>query len=405
MRSGIAISCDSTGFVPRHAMACTSVADQTDCIILFREPGRMARGLIEEDYAMKGFRIDTKSCDWGPMAGFVCADPRLTKDPKYHDKNVHWTKEALRGEIKKEWFGNVSDHAWKADVMPIVLSEQRIGWLSANNLIQPTSEMNDLVGVSRAPKGDTVFPWRLVPVGNATNHWTKGATGAKYFVLCVNTRVPNPFRPSYPSGAVPIRFRGHETILGITNPGGASRGFKACVTADYDLLSIWPRAEDDRMASRFGLMNSIAQRANGGASGGAPRMMPGGIPALNSVDTRLQLKEGGTTIRHEHHRFGDVSARVMHVKVLLNSAIMSKGNYGGGNAIHHNDEVGNMALAKGSLAECLPVIAFFPPKRNPEEPYIIADNTALAETVGDFKEIYTIARARGFAPRVKEGWV
>lgn len=403
MKSGISTSCDRTGFVPPHAMACVSVADQTDCVILFREPGRMARGLIEENYAMKGFRIDTKSCDWGPMAGFVCADPRLTKDPKYHDKNVHWTKEALRGEIKKEWFGNVSDPEWKADVMPVVLSEHRIDWLVANGLIESGRDGNDLIGSSRAPKGDTTLAWRLVPVGNATNHWTKGAIGAKHYVLCINTRVPNPFRPSYPSGATPIRFRGHETILGLTNPGGASRGFKACVTADYDLLSIWPRAEGDRMGGRFDLMNALAARAN--PQPGASRMMPGGVPALNSVDMRLQLKQGGATLRHEHHRFGDVSARVMHVKVLLNSAIMSKGEYGGGNAIHHNDEVGNMALAKGSLAECLPVIAFFPPKRNPEEPHIILDNTALAETTGDFKEIYNIARDRGFAPRVKEGWV
>jgi hypothetical protein len=64
-------ACDLTGFVLEHCDAVESVANRTSCIISFRAPGKAAQGLIAEGYGMKGFRIDTKSCDWGPMCGFV----------------------------------------------------------------------------------------------------------------------------------------------------------------------------------------------------------------------------------------------------------------------------------------------------------------------------------------------
>jgi hypothetical protein len=35
-------------------------------VISCREVGAVCTGLIEEGYALKGFRVDTKSCNWGP---------------------------------------------------------------------------------------------------------------------------------------------------------------------------------------------------------------------------------------------------------------------------------------------------------------------------------------------------
>ena len=104
MITGRYAACKKTGFVMAHAAPCESVAARMTCIILFREPGKPAEGLIADNYGMKGFRIDTKSCNWGPMRGFVCADPRLSK-PKaakssYRTRNVEWTEEAIAGHIK-----------------------------------------------------------------------------------------------------------------------------------------------------------------------------------------------------------------------------------------------------------------------------------------------------------------
>lgn len=385
MKTNRANACAVTGFVEPHAAACETVAKQMNCMILFREPGVMARGLIEEQYAMKGFRIDTKSCNWGPMSGFVCVDPRLTKDSVYESRNATWTAEAVSGHIVEKFFGKVEDAAWTADVMPIVLSAARISELVAKRLIATRPDGTDLVGESTAPKGGAVLPWRLVPVGNATNSWLRaGGGGAGYYVLCVNRGAKQAFRQSYPKGAAPVLFRGHETILGLINPGTKHRGFKACVTADYDLFSIWPRASGDNMAALHAINAEVLKRAGAGAT-----PLAGGVARMAGIDDRLQSQK-----HREHHRYGDVSARVMLIKTTLNSALMGVANYEGGNAIHHNDEAGNFALAKGTLSDCLPLIGFTP-----------AHGTVLIENLADFKELVLAARAAGFEERAKPEWL
>ena len=408
MKMGSLNACAKTGFFLGHAKACEQVAEWTNCIILFREPGVMAEGLIAEHYSMKGFRIDTKSCNWGPMAGFVCADPRLTKDPVYAaaDKNPKWTHEALSGHIVEKWFGKVEDPEWKANVMPIAISKDRIEQLKARNVIHPRLDTGsaasksvsaDFVGESRAPKGDTVLYWRLVPAGGADQWWLKdrGQRQANYYVLCVDTQGAKPFRQQYPDGVEPIRFKGHETILGLINPGTTERGFKACVTADYDLFAIWPgTGAEDRMARQHELMGDLRDKMQ------TPAPLPGGVARMPGVDTRLQ--KGG---HREHHRFGDVSARTMNVKVLLNSALQGRTGYQGGNAIHHNDEAGNFALAKGTLADCLPLIGFMPESRTGHHIRSAGFNTVLVETLADFRELVLYARSEGFREVVKPSWL
>lgn len=46
---------------------------------MVRATGPTCLGLLEEGYDTKGYRIHGKSCNWGPMAGFVLRDPRLNK--------------------------------------------------------------------------------------------------------------------------------------------------------------------------------------------------------------------------------------------------------------------------------------------------------------------------------------
>ena len=185
MLIGTAPACEQTGFVALHADACATVAKQLDTCVLFREPGKSAQSLIADSYAMKGFRIDTKSCTWGPMRGFVCVDPRLSKQTSdggsYADKNRVWTREALEGHIVEKFFGKVdADDAadWKADVMPIVLSRKRIDELAATGHISFKIERSgggaeELVGKSTAKFGKTevTLPWRLKNAAGATNPW------------------------------------------------------------------------------------------------------------------------------------------------------------------------------------------------------------------------------------------
>lgn len=226
-------------------------ARRLDTCVLFREPGKSAQSLIADNYAMKGFRIDTKSCTWGPMRGFVCVDPRLSKaksdGTSYASKNEEWTGEALEGHIVEKFFGKVDpleSADWKADVMPIVLSIKRIKELEAEGHITPTLQRGGggavyYTGMSTQSFGgqSVTFPWRLVSASGATNPWLKGDT-RDYYVLCVD---PNKgFVQKLPRHAQPVLFRSYHTVLGMCNPGSKHLGFKACVTADYDLFAIWP---------------------------------------------------------------------------------------------------------------------------------------------------------------------
>lgn len=394
MLTGTAAACARTGFVNSHADAVAQVASRLDTCILFREPGQMAQSLIADSYAMKGFRIDTKSCTWGPMAGFVCADPRLSK-PKsdggsYAESNRRWTAEALEGHIVEKFFGKVDPTEcadWKADVMPIVLSIGRIRELERRGVIKPTQHRGGggaeyFTGTStQAFGGESVtLPWRLMSAVGATNPWLKGKT-KDYYVLCIEPR--QGFVQELPGHVEPVIFRGHQTVLGMCNPGSKALGFKACVTADYDLFAIWPRKNDVANA-RHQINAAILARARN------PQPLALGVTRMPHVDDRLQ--QSG---HREHYRVGDVSARILLVRTSLNTAIISAG-YKGGNAVHHNDEQGNMALAKGSLVECLPVIAMVP-FRNPK---------VLALTsVADFATLVNWARELDYDTRSKPSWL
>jgi hypothetical protein len=260
--------------------------------------------------------------------------------------------------------------------MPIVLSMDRIAELVGEGVIAGSRDrLGHLVGVSSqefTDLGMLTLPWRLVPVGKASNPWLKGAS-RDHHVLCVDTKVKAAFKQLYPSGADPVPFCGFEAILGLCNPGTKGSGFKACITADYDLFAIWPSGKDG-----MGTMH----KAMGGDE------LPGGVPRTSDVDERL--KAGG---HREHYRFGDVSPRVLTIKVMLNTALRSAG-YPGGNLIHHNDEAGNFALAKGSLSECLPLIAFVPGK-----------GTKGIANLGHFKELADLAKKQGHRLVAKEAWL
>ncbi len=382
-----------SGFALNHAFIAEQVADRLNCVVIFREPGKMAAGLIEEGYGMKGFRIDTKSCTWGPMAGFVCMDPRLTKDDKYISKNRTWTHEALSGEINKGFFGDgVTDADWRGDVAPIVLSQARINYLVQEHIISYHKDSkNNLVGLSQNPSKTTILPWRLIPKGNASQPWLKDA-GTDHHVLCIDNTSQVSFQQELPDAhgleapIQPVKFKGYECVLGLCNPQTQEKfGFKACVTADYDLFSVWPglTAGGDRMATQHKI-----------AGLGIGRNLPGGVARMDGVDTRLQ-SDG----KREHHRYGDVSARIMAVKALLNSGIQNPI----GNAVHHNDEAGNLALAKGTLQDCMPLICFLPGILAKKQ--LSSAETFLVETLADFKDLAEIARDFDFRVIAKESWL
>jgi hypothetical protein len=71
---------NDAGFPDFMVLAFLNTAKATKTIVSSRLPGGVGTELIEAGYDLKGFQIKAKSCDWGPMGGFICQLPFLNKE-------------------------------------------------------------------------------------------------------------------------------------------------------------------------------------------------------------------------------------------------------------------------------------------------------------------------------------
>ncbi len=67
------------GFPEKVSRAFLNTAHTLNSAILTRVPGKAATTLIDDGYCLKSFFVHAKSCNWGPMAGFVAFLPVLNK--------------------------------------------------------------------------------------------------------------------------------------------------------------------------------------------------------------------------------------------------------------------------------------------------------------------------------------
>ncbi|TKC06789.1 hypothetical protein FA048_16460 [Pedobacter polaris] len=85
------------GFPSYMCYSFIETAKETNSVILSRLPGGVGTDLIEQGYDLKGFHIKAKSCNWGPMAGFICQLPLFNKlgidKVSYNTENIgHYLK-------------------------------------------------------------------------------------------------------------------------------------------------------------------------------------------------------------------------------------------------------------------------------------------------------------------------
>ncbi|MEO7216111.1 anthrax toxin-like adenylyl cyclase domain-containing protein [Mucilaginibacter sp.] len=99
------------GFPSYISYSFLETAKATKSIVLSRLPGSVGVDLIEQGYDLKGFHIKAKSCNWGPMQGFICQLPVFNKQGTarigYNAKEIlHYLKhlehfEGVREKISK----------------------------------------------------------------------------------------------------------------------------------------------------------------------------------------------------------------------------------------------------------------------------------------------------------------
>jgi hypothetical protein len=127
---------DVIGMPLGHATAFAAVAAAQRCLVSVRKTGPTCLQLLEQGYDTKGFRIHGKSCDWGPMAGFVMRDPRLNKSGLQTARyNALEHEESLTDRAKRA--------GWVASVTPLKIYEERRRWLLDRHLIHLVGHGND----------------------------------------------------------------------------------------------------------------------------------------------------------------------------------------------------------------------------------------------------------------------
>jgi hypothetical protein len=344
------------GFPDRDIRAFKAVASREYCVIASRELSPFATDLILDNYAAKPFAIKAKTCDFGPLAGFVSTDPRFCKLKEGWD----------RGRQTHEL-----DHAFEVGAVcsPIFISEARLESLLAEQIgMTVTQRTTDTCDVRAQGSAATkpVYNFRLVksgrPPGGEATMWgvyygsseTPDATVARRQLIRLVETFP--------------RATGLTPVYGMVGPDDSSgaRGVKSTCSGDYDLWHVFPHTSWDpqqlwRLGERRMTLRSTMAPWVKPHEGMIPEvrlraLAAGLVYAKNEEerqaalqwmrthgivgqDSRVQILSK-VAEKKEHHTLGNISAGIARIKDLLNAAAKEQG-YTGGNVVQHSDYGGN----------------------------------------------------------------
>lgn len=256
-------------------------ADEAASVVITRVPGSATTQLIEERHELKGFKIKAKSCDWGPMAGFVCELPAFNKagaskiafnareneryeqtliatarakGPPYLPLRISdEAKDIVLADKRAHYKVFDNDHVvgwvWdrkrsvQAEVLLVrVTPEAGSGWLVYHSdvLINPTRVLQQFRSYDYqrewySPRARR-WPGVDVPVDEIAKPQAWKDWLGKYrqhlkkrMSITLKPSSDQPFRP----------------IHGIRNPHPSYTGdlaYKNAVSGDYDLFAVWPLA-------------------------------------------------------------------------------------------------------------------------------------------------------------------
>lgn len=356
MKFGLVDACDRVGFPYAHGGAFQEVANETRNIILSRAPGKYATGLIEESYATKGFHIKAKSCDWGPMAGFVLLDPHFSKQSRSDAGIAKQTKMVF----------SALGHG--ANSVPVFISEFRRQWLIANGLIQ------EVHTVPPPPAGEIVYRAVTADGSAAIPPFAAGLR----FPLRQLMGIPDAPGPLWSVNCVDAGGREFavEALVNPNVPLGAT--YRRACTGDYDLFAVWPTRQHYQAQAALGVDRRPVDTFT--------------LHEVWSAAASNQLREAiaANVDALERPGLGNITLRVEDTAVRLNRAIARRG-YRGGNIVHHSDEGGRPFINDIDL----PTIAFVP--NNANSPFAI-------ESLFDLSIFIRQAHQAGYVTIVNGAW-
>ena len=328
----------ATGMPASHARVFQSVANQSKCVVSSRAVGIWATGLLLEGYATKGFHNKAKSCPWGPMAGFVMADPRFTKNPDLAGQRTDLVKAVKGGGGEIPLY--ITDERRKELEGPLKCMTRNGGNI---NEMQYNTEKGMQFVLRRTFDG---------PGANGKQLWA---------VLYASNvvRLSNDLASRNKAGSsslLPVM-----AMIDPACPAHLRKTYRAATTGDYDLFAVFP------------------QRADYSRTGADRRMVPG------SDRFRVGI---GTYIENEDAHRGNLTPRISLIRNLINAGVLATG-YSGGDVVHHSDEAGRPLVSGVDY----PFIAFVP---NDSQPYCIQNMVDFRTFIGALRMKYVITLNAGW---------
>jgi len=359
----------TAGFPQNHIDGFKNVAARMKLVISSRELNPLCTDLVLENYAAKGFHIKAKTCDWGPMAGFVPADPRYTKG----SQDVNKQKEDL-------------SHAFDAGAraVPLFISQARYAKLLERKLfvVSPGESANQVLATA-----------------------SSAAAGLQKFVLAKTSGVipggdSDMWAIYYDPSSPPVIAPGQielgvsfprdaklSPVMGMVNPHNADGklGVKSAVAGDYDLWCVFPHdtAKDIGLGDR-----AMDLRAT---------LAPNASPHLKQQAENAGLvfaagQKAEMAKKQEDPHLGNISLGILKVKNALNDEIKRAG-YQSGNVVQHSDYGGNPF---GTID--YPLIFFIPNLPSPEVLVRVATN------IGDLQGVLREMTKIGYKVKLNPAW-
>ena len=367
---------ETIGMPTRHKQAFLTTAAAERCVIMVRATGPTCHGLLDEGYDTKGYRIHGKSCDWGPMAGFVMRDPRLNK---YGNTKAGFNRDKHREAIDLDHEGQ----GWKASTTPLKISQRRVDWLIQGGYIQVQPKGNDrLDGHAHHPTG-IAFYYSLI---------RDAADPQLYGVYFDNTQIGK--RWIQEKGSAVVKYHpkwgsSYEPMLAMTNPIGyglhATENYKNAITGDYDLFAVWPFVGGAKgyNANPYG----DDHRPLGTVKGSVGAAERANVDRLEREFTESgQGAAAGGAFVHGRHgsgtKLGNITPRIYMICQLINSIV-------GRHVLWHSDEAARPFLDDVDL----PVMAYTP-----------AGNYIGIENIIDFKAFIAYCDAEGIKVTLSNAW-
>ena len=364
------------GFPQSHTEAFLTIAQNTQSVISSRTPGEVCEMLLRQGYDAKSFFIKSKSCNWGPMAGFLCLDPMMNKNLMNGAfSNLKETLHSLRDFYDDSMADEAPNPDLKtAESVQIVFDDERLEWLKLHLKDGKFEQQNDntyryedasknldvlllkspignrhlwslyydiskFYGIEAIENDETSllkaisqsFEAKIKREPDSTKLQKQLETIREFWTLMEQRQYLEPKSEQYKS-LNNAAYAHYVPLMGLTNPRQTYSGDESylnAVTGDYDLYAVWPQVptEDDHriMAMRRATKDSDITKAED----------------INKIGKAV----------------GNITSRIFLTAQLLNS-VMADPYKPSPNRVYHSDECGRPFVNNADEA------VFFTPEGN-----------------------------------------